>query len=67
MTNHPEARPFEVFARHGKERAIRHVGTVRAADIDDAEVFAYTIYDERKWVEMFVCPRDALVRVVEPA
>ena len=61
MTAHPDTDPYEVFARHGKEDAIHHVGMVHAASPEDAEVFAYTIFDERKWVEMFVTPREAIV------
>jgi 1,2-phenylacetyl-CoA epoxidase PaaB subunit len=66
MGLHPRVPSYEVFARHGKEDAIHHVGTVRAATIDDAEVFAYTIFDERKWVEMFVTPRDAIQTCIRP-
>ena len=46
-----------MFARHAKEPALHHVGEVRAASPRDAEVFAYAMYDERKWVEMFVVLR----------
>jgi hypothetical protein len=66
VTLHPDASPYEVFARHGKQNAIHHVGMVRAMSLDDAEVFAYTIFDERKWVEMFVTPRSALHTVIRP-
>lgn len=47
-------RSWEVFARHGREPALHHVGQVQAADAADATVFAYTLYDERRWAEMFV-------------
>ncbi|MBY5163239.1 hypothetical protein [Salsipaludibacter albus] len=47
-------RAWEVFARHGREPALHHVGEVQAATSDDATVFAYTLYDERRWAEMFV-------------
>lgn len=66
MTAHPQVQPYEVFARHGKERALHHVGMVRAGSPEDAEVFAYTIFDERKWVEMIVAPRDAFIGVIDP-
>jgi 1,2-phenylacetyl-CoA epoxidase PaaB subunit len=56
---------YEVFARHGAE-PIRHVGSVRAASAEEAGVYAYTLYDERGWSELFVVPRDRLVRVVTP-
>ncbi len=62
-----EARPalYEVFARHGSE-PVRHVGTVRAASPEEAGVFAYTLYDERGWSELFVVPRECVLRVVSP-
>lgn len=57
---------FEVFARHHKDPAIQHLGMVRAVDADDAEVFAYTMYDERRWTELFVAPRERMVDVIPP-
>lgn len=58
--------PYEVFARHHKDPAIQHLGEVRAVDDDDAEVYAYTMYDERRWSELFVAPRDRMIQVVAP-
>lgn len=55
---------YEVFARHGRDAASHHIGLVRAASPEDAGVFAYTVFDERKWVELFVVPRAALVPVI---
>lgn len=60
-----QAAVYEVFARHGSE-PLRHVGSVRAGSSEEAGVFAHTLYDERGWSEMFVVPRDRLVRVVQP-
>lgn len=57
---------YEVFARHGRDGASHHIGLVRAASEQDAAVFAYTIFDERKWAEMFVVPRAALRTVIPP-
>ncbi len=57
---------YEVFARHGTE-PLRHVGSVRATSPEEAGVFAYTLYDERGWSEMFVVPRDRVVWVVSPS
>jgi hypothetical protein len=42
------------------------VGTVRAVGPKDARVFAFMMYDERRWQEMFVVPRAAVVPVVAP-
>ncbi len=60
-----QAAVYEVFARHGPE-PLRHVGSVRAQSPEEAGVFAYTLYDERGWSEMFVVRRDRMVRVVTP-
>jgi 1,2-phenylacetyl-CoA epoxidase PaaB subunit len=57
---------WEVFARHDRETSAHHVGSVRAAGAKDARVFAFMMYDERRWQEMFVTPRSALVPVVRP-
>lgn len=58
---------FEVFARHDSEPALHHVGQVQATDVTDAVVFAYTLYDERKWQDMLLVPSTALIRVIRPA
>jgi 1,2-phenylacetyl-CoA epoxidase PaaB subunit len=55
-----------VFARHDKEPALRHVGEVQAESDDDAVIFAHTLYDERRWREMFVVPQSAIVRLIAP-
>lgn len=61
-----EVQPYEVFARHARDAAAHHIGLVRAASPGDAGVFAYTIFDERRWADLFVVPRAALVDVVAP-
>ena len=62
----PAAEVWEVFARHDREASIHHVGTVRAAGARDAKVFAFMLYDERRWQQMFVAPRSAVVPVIAP-
>lgn len=59
--------PYEVFARHDREPELRHIGQVRANGDRDAVVFAYTLYDERRWQDMFVVPTEAMHRLVRPA
>jgi 1,2-phenylacetyl-CoA epoxidase PaaB subunit len=59
--------PWEVFARQDSAIPIRHVGQVDAATLDDAIVFARTLYEEWKWVDMFIVPRAAIVTAVSPA
>ena len=58
---------YQVFARHDKEPALRHVGEVQAESDDDAVIFAHTLYDERRWQEMFVVPQSAIVSLLRPA
>ena len=57
---------WEVFARHDDEARAHHVGAVRAAGPADARVFAFMMYDERKWRELFVIRRGDVVQLVSP-
>jgi 1,2-phenylacetyl-CoA epoxidase PaaB subunit len=66
MEDAPGLQVWEVYARHDREERAHHVGTVRAAGPKDARVFAFMMYDERRWQEMFVVPRAAVVPVVAP-
>ncbi len=59
--------PWEVFARQERQIPIRHVGRVDAATLDDAVVFAATLYEEWKWADMFIVPRREIEQVVKPA
>jgi 1,2-phenylacetyl-CoA epoxidase PaaB subunit len=62
-----QADVWEVFARHDSSRPIRHIGRVDAATLDDALVFAHTLYEEWKWTDMFIVPRSEITTVVKPA
>jgi 1,2-phenylacetyl-CoA epoxidase PaaB subunit len=55
-----------VFARQDQKVAIRHVGRVDASNLDDAVVFASTLYEEWKWSDMFIVPRREIQQVVKP-
>ncbi len=57
------ANVYEVFARKAHEEELKHVGSVNAADDDLARIYAWSIYDEERWVEMCVVPRAAIVSV----
>lgn len=57
---------YEVFARHETEPALHHVGEVQAETDADARIFAHTLYDERRWQELFVVPRSAIVTLLRP-
>jgi 1,2-phenylacetyl-CoA epoxidase PaaB subunit len=61
------AEPWEVFARQDREIPIRHIGRVDASNLDDAVVFAVTLYEEWRWTDMFIVPRRTMVQVVKPA
>ena len=57
---------FEVFARRRPDEPLQHIGTVGASEPDDAEVFAYKLYDQWRWTEMFVAASRSLVEVQRP-
>jgi 1,2-phenylacetyl-CoA epoxidase PaaB subunit len=61
------AEPWEVFARQDVQIPIRHVGRVDASNLDDAVVFAVTLYEEWKWTDMFIVPQREIEQVVKPA
>ena len=54
-------RVFEVFARIAPGDPMSHIGTLNAPGIELARVYAWRIYDEEDWAEMWVAPRDAIV------
>lgn len=66
LPSHERLRGYQVFARHDKERALHHVGEVQAESDQDAVIFAYTLYDERRWQEMFVVPQSAIIPLIDP-
>lgn len=57
---------YEVFARHEDNEPLRHIGSVSARNSRDAEVFAYTLYDEFPWKAMFVVPRAEMLLLIRP-
>ncbi len=54
---------YEVFARKSRGEALRHIGWLTAPDDDLARVYAYQMYDEERWFDMWVAPRDRLMEV----
>ena len=56
-------RIFEVFARRKREDRFEHIGTITAPGAELARVYAWTTYDEQKWFEMTVAPREAFSAV----
>ncbi len=54
---------YEVFARKSHDEPLRHVGSVNAADDELAKAYAWSLYDEEKWVEMCVVLRSAIIPI----
>ena len=54
---------YEVFARKTRGEPLRHIGNLNAPDDTLAGVYAYQTYDEEKWFDMWVVPRDRFVEV----
>ncbi len=65
MTARPDV--WEVFARQDVRIPIRHIGRVDATTVDDALVYARTLYEEWTWADMFIVPRREIATVVKPA
>lgn len=63
---HDQVREYEVFARKAREEPLRQVGSVVAPDDDLAQAYARATYDEERWVEMVIVPKDALIRLWAP-
>ncbi len=55
---------YDVFARRKTEEPLEHIGTVGASDPSDAEVFAFKLYDQWKWSELFVARQADAIEVV---
>lgn len=52
---------FEVFCRLAPGDPMAHIGTLNAPDIELARVYAWKIYDEEDWADMWVVPRASIV------
>ena len=60
-----ETHVWQVYARRKYEEPLHEIGTVMADDVELAQVYARSIYDEFSWVEMVIIPRDSIVTVIE--
>ena len=60
MTSGAPERVYEVFARISPGDPMSHIGTLNAPADDLARVYAWRIYDEEDWADMWVVPRDAI-------
>ncbi|HKJ92790.1 MAG TPA: hypothetical protein VJ957_06460 [Longimicrobiales bacterium] len=54
---------YEVFARKDRGEPLRHIGNLNAQDDALAAVYAFNTYDEERWFDMWVVPRDRMVAV----
>jgi 1,2-phenylacetyl-CoA epoxidase PaaB subunit len=54
---------YEIFARKTRGEPLRHIGNLNAPDDDLARVYAFNTYDEEKWFDMYVVPRDRFLEV----
>lgn len=63
---HARVREYEVFARKARLDPLRLVGSVVAPDDDLAAAYARATYDEERWVEMAIVPRDSMTVLWAP-
>jgi 1,2-phenylacetyl-CoA epoxidase PaaB subunit len=63
---HEHVREYEVFARKARVEPLHQVGSVVAPDDDLAMAYARATYDEERWVEMMIVPKDAVIRLWGP-
>lgn len=61
-----ETQVWQVYARRKYEEPLHEVGNVMADDVELAQVYARTIFDEFSWVEMALVPRSSIVTVIAP-
>ena len=57
---------YDVFSRIKRGDELIHIGSVEAETEELARVYAAFIYDEEKWVEMFVVKRAQISWVRKP-
>lgn len=63
---HGTVREYEVFARKSRVEPLHQVGSVVAPDDDLAKAYARATYDEERWVEMMIVPKDSVIRLWGP-
>jgi 1,2-phenylacetyl-CoA epoxidase PaaB subunit len=54
---------YEIFARKTRGEPLRHIGNLNAPDDELARVYAFSTYDEEKWFDMYVAPRERFIEV----
>jgi len=63
---HARVREYEVLARKLRLEPLRMIGSVVAPDDDLAAAYARATYDEERWVEMAIVPRDSITTLWAP-
>ena len=63
---HREVREYAVFARKLRVEPLRQVGSVVAPDDDLARAYARATYDEERWVEMMIVPKESVISLWAP-
>ena len=63
---HDAVREYEVFARKLRAEPLRLIGSVVAPDDDLAAAYARATYDEERWIEMAIVPREAFLTLWAP-
>jgi len=63
---HRSVREYAVFARKLRVEPLRQVGSVVAPDDELAKAYARATYDEERWVEMMIVPRDSVISLWAP-
>ncbi len=63
---HASVREYEVFARKARIEPLRMIGSVVAPDDDLAAAYARATYDEERWIEMTIVPRDSMTTLWAP-
>jgi 1,2-phenylacetyl-CoA epoxidase PaaB subunit len=63
---HDHVREYEVFARKSRAEPLRLIGSVVAPDDDLAAAYARATYDEERWVEMAIVPRESITTLWAP-
>jgi len=54
---------WDVFARKERGEPLRHIGYIDALDAELARVYAWKTYDEERWFEMCIVPREQIIPV----
>ena len=63
---HDKVREYDVFARKSRIDPLHHVGRVVAPDDGAAMAYARATYDEERWIEMIIVPREAVITLWAP-